>query len=90
MSQSIYDINLTKHFYNFQGEDEQGKVLIHKIITRSKVLSTFANISSSIVGMEACGASHYWARELVKLGHSPKSWHLNMLYLSEREPSMRG
>jgi len=22
--------------------------------------------------MEACGASHYWARELTKLGHTPK------------------
>ena len=72
MSQSIYGIDLAKHSFNIHGEDEHGKVLIHKTITRSKVLSTFANISPAIVGMEACGASHYWARELAKLGHTTR------------------
>ncbi|QSV12882.1 transposase [Photobacterium ganghwense] len=72
MSLSIYGIDLAKHSFSIHGEDEQGKVLIHKTITRSKVLSTFANIPPAIVGMEACGASHYWARELVRLGHTAK------------------
>ncbi|MGR2767555.1 hypothetical protein ACUYOF_08480 [Photobacterium ganghwense] len=72
MSLSIYGIDLAKHSFSILGEDEQGKVLIHKTITRSKVLSTFANIPPAILGMEDCGASHYWARELVRLGHTAK------------------
>ncbi|MGF1734197.1 hypothetical protein [Photobacterium satsumensis] len=56
MSQSIYGIDLAKHSFSIHGEDHQGKVLIHKTITRSKVLSSFANIPPAIVVMEACGA----------------------------------
>jgi transposase len=33
------------------------------------MLPFFAKLPSSLVGMEACGTSHYWARELIKLGH---------------------
>ncbi|PSU34919.1 hypothetical protein [Photobacterium lutimaris] len=61
MSPSIYGINLAKHSFSIHGEDEQGKILIHKTITRSKVLVMFANIPPAIVRMESCGASHYWA-----------------------------
>ncbi|MGR5065500.1 hypothetical protein [Photobacterium sp. DNB22_13_2] len=50
MSPSIYGINLAKHSLSIHGEDEQGKVLIHKTITRSKVLVTFANISKRLSG----------------------------------------
>ena len=72
MSQSIYGIDLAKHSFSIHGEDEQGKVLFHKTIARSKVLVTFANIPPSIIGMEACGASHYWTRELAKLSYTTK------------------
>ncbi|MEJ2767068.1 hypothetical protein VV869_24310 [Photobacterium sp. MCCC 1A19761] len=58
MSPSVYGIDLAKHSFSIHGEDHQGKVLIHKTISRPKVLSTFANIPPAIIGMEACGASH--------------------------------
>ncbi|MFZ6043768.1 hypothetical protein ACOV11_25130, partial [Vibrio natriegens] len=45
--------DLAKHSFSIHGEDHQGKVLIHKTISRSKVLSTFANIPPEIIGMEA-------------------------------------
>ncbi|MGF1689564.1 IS110 family transposase, partial [Photobacterium japonica] len=72
MSKSIYGIDLAKHSFSIHGEDATGKVLIHKTISRSKVLEIFANIPPAIIGMEACGSAHYWARELTKLGHTPK------------------
>jgi transposase len=72
MSLSIYGIDLAKHSFSIHGEDSVGNMLIHKTITRSKVLTTFVNIPPAIVGMEACGASHYWACELTKLGHTAK------------------
>ncbi|UTV30503.1 hypothetical protein [Photobacterium atrarenae] len=56
MSQSIYGIDLAKHRFSIHSEVHQSKVLIHKTIMRSEVLSTFANIPSAIVGIT--GASH--------------------------------
>lgn len=35
----------------------------------AEVLPFFAKLPSCLVGMEACGTSHHWARELTKLGH---------------------
>ncbi|KLV05166.1 hypothetical protein ABT56_12315 [Photobacterium aquae] len=69
---SIYGIDLAKHSFSIHGEDANGNTLIHKTISRAKVLTFFANLPPAIVGMEACGCSHYWARELTKLGHTAK------------------
>jgi len=33
------------------------------------MLPFFTRLPSCLIGMEACGTSHYWARELIKLGH---------------------
>jgi transposase len=33
------------------------------------MLPFFAKLPSCLVGIEACGTSHHWARELIKLGH---------------------
>ena len=33
------------------------------------MLEFFANLPGCLIGMEACGGAHYWARELTKLGH---------------------
>ena len=40
-----------------------------KAIRRSQVLPLFAKLSPCHVGIEACGTSHHWARELLALGH---------------------
>jgi len=40
-------------------------------LSRAKVLGFFASLAPCRVGMEACGSAHYWARELVALGHAP-------------------
>lgn len=36
------------------------------------MLRFFVNLPSCLIGIEACGAAHYWARELSKLGHKVK------------------
>ncbi|KDM93483.1 IS110 family transposase [Photobacterium galatheae] len=72
MSLSVYGIDLAKHSFSIHGEDHQGKVLIHKTISRSKVLENFINNPPTMIVMEAYGASHYWTRELAKLGNMPK------------------
>src|SRR5208283_1775567 len=49
-----------------------GKVLVRKQLPRAKVLQFFAQSPPCLVGIEACGSSHYWGRELTKLGHTVK------------------
>ena len=46
-----------------------GHVVVRKALRRAQVLPFFAKLPSCLVGMEACGTSHHWARELTKLGH---------------------
>ena len=43
--------------------------MLRKKLRRNQVLEFFAKLPPTVIGMEACGAAHYWARELRKLGH---------------------
>jgi len=43
--------------------------VLKRRLAREKVLEFFANLPPCLIGLEACGAAHYWARELRKLGH---------------------
>jgi transposase len=42
------------------------------MLKRQELLVFFANYPNSLIGIKACGSSHYWARELIKLGHDAK------------------
>jgi transposase len=43
---------------------------LRKQLKRKDVMSFFANLEPCLIGMEACGSSHYWARKLAALGHT--------------------
>lgn len=62
-------LDIAKSSFQVHGVDEHGKVVIRKQLARGKVLPFFAQLSPCLVGLEACGGAHYWARELGKLGH---------------------
>ena len=42
---------------------------MNRKLSRAKMRAFFAGIAPCRVGMEACGSAHYWARELVAMGH---------------------
>ena len=42
---------------------------VKKKLRRAELLAFFANYPASLIGIEACGSAHHWARELTKLGH---------------------
>jgi transposase len=65
-------LDTAKNVFHFVGCDQRGKIKTRKMLRRGKVLEYFANIPACLVGMEACSSSHYWARELTKLGHTVK------------------
>lgn len=65
-------IDLAKNHFSIHVVDSQDKVVLHKSVTRSKLLATIANMPPMRIGLEACGGAHYWARTLSKLGHDAR------------------
>jgi transposase len=53
-------------------ETESGQVLLRRKLARGKVLQFFAGLTPCVIGLEACGGAHFWARELAKLGHDAR------------------
>ena len=62
-------LDLAKNLFQVHGADAQGRPVFKRRLAREKVLEFFANLLPCLVGLEACAAAHYWARELGKLGH---------------------
>ena len=62
-------IDTSKSVFQLHGVDEKEQVVLRKQLRRRQLLMFFAKLEPTLVGLEACGASHHWARELQKLGH---------------------
>lgn len=65
-------IDLSKNVFQIHGVDERGKTALRKQLKREQMLPYFANVPSCLIGIEACGSAHYWARKLNALGHTVK------------------
>jgi len=65
-------LDIAKNFFQAHGVDKHGKEVFNKKLKRADVLPFFANLPSCLIGLEACGGAHYWARELARLdaGHT--------------------
>lgn len=69
MDISTIGLDLAKSVFQVHGVDASGAVAVRKTLRRAQVLPFFVKLPPCLVGMEACGTSHHWARELIKLGH---------------------
>ena len=65
-------IDLAKNIFQVYGADEKGNKIFTKRIKRSKLLEFMANLPPCLIGMEACGGAHYWARKFRSYGHEVK------------------
>jgi len=65
-------LDLAKTVFQVHGVDAPGAAVLRRRLRRSEVLKFFARLEPCLVGMEACGSAHYWARELMALGHAVK------------------
>jgi len=63
-------IDLAKNVFQVHGVDERGKVVLRRQLRREQMVEFFARLSPCLVGMEACGSAHHWARMLQAQGHS--------------------
>jgi transposase len=65
-------LDLAKHVFQIHAVDVDGRIVITSALRRKDVLSFFGSLPPCIIGLEACGSAHHWARELVKLGHDAR------------------
>jgi transposase len=63
-------LDIAKHVFQAHGADAAGHALFRKRLTRAKLLEFLARQAPCVVAMEACAGSHYWGREIGKLGHT--------------------
>ena len=65
-------LDTAKSWFQVHGVDESGRVALRRKLARGKVLQFFAGLTPCVIGLEACGGAHFWARELIKLGHDAR------------------
>lgn len=63
-------IDLAKNVFQVHGVDERGKVVLRKQLRRDQMSLFFSNLAPCVIGMEACGSAHYWAKKLSAQGHT--------------------
>jgi transposase len=62
-------IDLAKHVFQLHGVDDGGHTVLRRRLSRAQLRPFLTQLRPCLVGMEACGSAHYWARELTTLGH---------------------
>jgi transposase len=65
-------IDLAKNVFQVHGVDANGKVVVARRLRRRQLLPFIAQLKPCLVGMEACGGAHHFAREITKHGHEVK------------------
>ena len=69
---SVVGIDIAKRLFHLVGTDDRGKVILRRRLVRGEVLAFMAPLPPVIVGIEACGGAHEWARQLREQGHDVK------------------
>lgn len=62
-------VDIAKHLIQVHLINEHTDEVVDKQVSRQDFMTFFSNREPCLIGMEACGGSQYWARELTKLGH---------------------
>lgn len=65
-------IDLAKEVFQVHGVDKRGQLVLRKQLKRSEMAKFFVNLEPCLIGMEACGSAHHWARQLERYGHPVK------------------
>ena len=65
-------LDLAKNIFQLHAVDASGRVVAAMALRRKEVLLFFAKLPPCLVGLEACGSAHHWARELISLGHDAR------------------
>jgi transposase len=66
---SMIGLDLAKNVFQVHGVDETGAVVVRRQLRRGQVEKFFAQLPPTMVGLEACGGAHHWARVIGQYGH---------------------
>ena len=59
---SVLGIDIAKRVFHAVGMDERGQIVFRKRLSRQALMPFIAKLPPVLIGMEACGGAHYWAR----------------------------
>lgn len=65
-------MDTSKHFFQLHGVNAAEQPVLRRKLRRKEVVAFFAKLPPTVVGLEACGAAHHWARMLRELGHEAR------------------
>jgi len=69
MEVTTITLDIAKRVLRAHGVDAAGRAVLRRRLGRSEVLDFFRALPPCLVGVEACGTAHHWAREIRALGH---------------------
>lgn len=72
MNVSTVGLDLAKNVFQVHAIDDAGAVVVRRSLRRRQVMPFFGKLEPCLIGVEACGTSHFWAREIEALGHEVK------------------
>ena len=65
-------MDTSKHFFQLHGVNAADQPVLRKKLRRKDMVAFFENLSPTVIAIEACGTSDYWARLLRSFGHEVK------------------
>src|SRR3954453_14336042 len=66
---SMIGLDIAKHVFHVHGVDASGAPVLRRQLRRGKIEEFFAKLPPTLVGLEACGSAHHWARVIGRYGH---------------------
>jgi transposase len=70
MNVTTVGLDLAKNVFQVHGVDAHGTAVLRKVLKRGEMIRFFTQLHPCLIGIEACGSAHFWARQLVQLGHA--------------------
>ena len=69
---SVLGIDIAKCVLHVVGMDERGKIVLRKRLSQHDLMPFLAKLPPVLIGMEAWGGAHDWARRFRASGHEVK------------------
>jgi transposase len=69
---SVLGVDIAKQVFHLVGMDAHGTILVRQRLSRAQVMAFIAQLPPTLIGMEACGGAHDWARRFREPGHAVK------------------
>jgi transposase len=65
-------MDTSKHIFQLHGVNAAEEPVVPKKLRRAQIVAYFEEAEPTVIAIEACGASHHWARLLASFGHEVK------------------